>query len=405
MKTLSMMTTENGHVSNYRFPSVELLEKRNDGKEKISIAEIAENENRLKQALEQLGIKIARIETIIGTAITRYEVTLLPGYKFSKIKRLEAELALPLGVLRVRIAEIDPFRPAIIIEIPNTNRGTVSMYSLIQSKTFRENKAELPLAIGQTVENAPFILDLTEISHLLIAGATGQGKTVALHAMITSLFYSKHPGELKFVMIDPKRIEFTPYGKIERHFLAKMESEEAIITDPYKAVDMLNILCLEMDNRLELKKEAGVRNIVEYNEKFTSQRLDSRHGHRYLPYIVVVIDEFADLIMSVRKIENLVARLAQIGHAAGIHLIIATQRPNGKVITGLIKANFPAYIAFRVVSRIDSRTIIDSPGAEQLIGSGDMLVSVAGKITRVQGALIDPSETERIVQFISEQNV
>lgn len=279
------------------------------------------------------------------------------------------------------------------------------MYSLIQSKTFRENKAELPLAIGQTVENAPFILDLTEISHLLIAGATGQGKTVALHAMITSLLYSKHPGELKFVMIDPKRIEFTPYGKIERHFLAKMESEEAIITDPYKAVDMLNILCLEMDNRLELKKEAGVRNIVEYNEKFTSQRLDSRHGHRYLPYIVVVIDEFADLIMSVRKIENLVARLAQIGHAAGIHLIIATQRPNVKVITGLIKANFPAYIAFRVVSRIDSRTIIDSPGAEQLIGSGDMLVSVAGKITRVQGALIDPSETERIVQFISEQNV
>ena len=285
-----MMTTENGDVSNYRFPSVELLEKRNDGKEKISIEEIAENENRLKQALEQLGIKIARIETIIGAAITRYDVTLLPGYKFSKIKRLEAELALPLGVLRGRIAEIDPFRPAIIIEIPNTNRGTVSMYSLIQSKTFRENKAELPLAIGQTVENAPFILDLTEISHLLIAGATGQGKTVALHAMITSLLYSKHPGELKFVMIDPKRIEFTPYGKIERHFLAKMESEEAIITDPYKAVDTLNILCLEMDNRLELQKEAGVRNIVEYNEKFTSQRLDPRHGHRYLPYIVVMID-------------------------------------------------------------------------------------------------------------------
>lgn len=267
------MTTENGDVSNYRFPSVELLEKRNDGKEKISIEEIAENENRLKQALEQLGIKIARIETIIGAAITRYEITLLPGYKFSKIKRIEAELALPVGVLRGRIAEIDPFRPAIIIEIPNTNRGTVSMYSLIQSETFRENKTELPLAIGQTVENEPFILDLTEISHLLIAGATGQGKSVALHAMITSLLYSKQPTQLKFVMIDPKRIEFTPYGKIERHFLAKMESEEAIITDPYKAVDMLNILCLEMDNRLELQKETGVRNIVEYNEKFTSQRL------------------------------------------------------------------------------------------------------------------------------------
>ena len=405
MKTLSMMTTENGHVSNYRFPSVKLLEKRNDGKEKISIAEIAENENRLKQALEQLGIKIARIETTIGAAITRYEVTLLPGYKFSKIKRLEAELALPLDVLCGRIAEIDPFLPAIIIEIPNANRGTVSMYSLIQSETFRGNKAELPLAIGQTVENAPFILDLTEISHLLIAGATGQGKSVALHAMITSLLYSKHPGELKFVMIDPKRIEFTPYGKIERHFLAKMESEEAIITDPYKAVDMLNILCLEMDNRLELQKEAGVRNIVEYNEKFTSQRLDSQHGHRYLPYIVVVIDEFADLIMSVRKIENLVARLAQMGHAAGIHLIIATQRPDVKFITGLIKANFPARIAFRVISRFDSRTIIDSPGAERLIGHGDMLVSVAGKMTRVQGAWIDPSETERIVQFISEQKV
>ncbi len=400
-----MMTTENGHVSNYRFPSVELLEKRNDGKEKISIAEIAENENRLKQALEQLGIKIARIETTIGAAITRYEVTLLPGYKFSKIKRLEAELALPLDVLRGRIAEIDPFLPAIIIEIPNANRGTVSMYSLIQSETFRGNKAELPLAIGQTVENAPFILDLTEISHLLIAGATGQGKSVALHAMITSLLYSKHPTQLKFVMINPWRTEFTPYGKIERHFLAKMESEEAIITDSYKAVDMLNILCLEMDNRLELQKEACVRNIAEYNKKITSRQLDIRHGHRYLPYIVVVIDEFADLIMSVRKIENLVVRLAQMGHAAGIHLIIATQRPDVNVITGLIKANFPARIAFRVISRFDSRTIIDSPGAERLIGHGDMLVSVAGKMTRVQGAWIDPSETERIVQFISEQNV
>lgn len=405
MKTLSMMTTENGHVSNYRFPSVELLEKRSDGKEKISIAEIAENENRLKQVLEQLGIKIARIEIIIGAAITRYEVTLLPGYKFSKIKHLEAELALPLDVLRGRIAEIDPFRPAIIIEIPNTNRGTVSMYSLIQSETFRENKAELPLAIGQTVENAPFILDLAEISHLLIAGATGQGKSVALHAMITSLLYSKQPTQLKFVMIDPKRIEFTPYGKIERHFLTKVESEEAIITDPYKAVDMLNILCLEMGNRLELQKEASVRNIAEYNKKITSQQLDVQHGHRYLPYIVVVIDEFADLIMTVRKIENLVARLAQKGHAAGIHLIISTQRPSSNVITGMIKANFPARIAFRVVSRIDSRTIIDSPGAEQLIGHGDMLVSVAGKTTRVQGAWIDPSETERIVQFISEQKV
>lgn len=402
MDTLSMMTTGNGHVSNYRFPSVELLEKRNDGKEKISIAEIAENENRLKHALEQLGIKIARIETTIGAAITRYEVTLLPGYK---LKRLEAELALPLGVLRGRMAEIDPFRPAIIIEIPNTNRGTVSMYSLIQSDTFRGNKAELPLAIGQTVENAPFILDLTEISHLLIAGATGQGKSVALHAMITSLLYSKHPTQLKFVMIDPKRIEFTPYGKIERNFLTKMEPEEAIITDPYKIVDMLNILCLEMDNRLELQKEASVRNIAEYNEKFTSRQLDSRHGHRYLPYIVVVIDEYADLIISVRKIENLVARLAQKGHAVGIHLVISTQRPSSNVITGMIKANFPARIAFRVVSRIDSRTIIDSPGAEQLIGHGDMLISVAGKTTRVQGAWIDPSETERIVQFISEQKV
>lgn len=402
MDTLSMMTTGNGHVSNYRFPSVELLEKRNDGKEKISIAEIAENENRLKHALEQLGIKIARIETTIGAAITRYEVTLLPGYK---LKRLEAELALPLGVLRGRMAEIDPFRPAIIIEIPNTNRGTVSMYSLIQSDTFRENKAELPLAIGQTVENAPFILDLTEISHLLIAGATGQGKSVALHAMITSLLYSKHPTQLKFGMIDPKRIEFTPYGKIERNFLTKMEPEEAIITDPYKVVDMLNILCLEMDNRLELQKEASVRNIAEYNEKFTSRQLDSRHGHRYLPYIVVVIDEYADLIISVRKIENLVARLAQKGHAVGIHLVISTQRPSSNVITGMIKANFPARIAFRVVSRIDSRTIIDSPGAEQLIGHGDMLISVAGKTTRVQGAWIDPSETERIVQFISEQKV
>lgn len=405
MTTLSMMTIENGHVSNYRFPSVELLEKRNDGEKEMSTAEITESENRLKQVLEQLGVKIARIETIIGADLTRYEVTLLPGYKFSKIKSLEAELVLSLDVLGVRIAETDFSRPTIIVEIPNANRGAVSMYSLIQSEIFQESKAELPLAIGQTADNKPLILDLIEISHLLIAGATGQGKSVALHAMITSLLYSKYPAQLKFVMIDPKRIEFAPYGKIERHFLAKMESEEAIITNPHKAVDMLNILCQEMDNRLELQKEAGVRNIAEYNEKFTSQRLAPRHGHRYLPYIVVVIDEFADLIMPVRKIESLVVRLAQMGHAAGIHLIISTQRPSGNVITGMIRANFPARIAFRVASRIDSRTIINSPDAERLIGRGDMLVSVAGKTTRVQGAWIDPSETKRILQFISEQKV
>lgn len=405
MTTLSMMTIENGHVSNYRFPSVELLEKRNDGEKEMSTAEITESENRLKQVLEQLGVKIARIETIIGVALTRCEVTLLPGYKFSKIKSLEAELVLSLNVLGIRIAETDFSRPTIIVEIPNANRDAVSMYSLIQSEIFRESKAELPLAIGQTADNKPLILDLIEISHLLIAGATGQGKSVALHAMITSLLYSKYPAQLKFVMIDPKRIEFAPYGKIEHHFLAKMESEEAIITNPHKAVDMLNILCQEMDNRLELQKEAGVRNIAEYNEKFTSQRLALRHGHRYLPYIVVVIDEFADLIMPVRKIESLVVRLAQMGHAAGIHLIISTQRPSENVITGMIRANFPARIAFRVASRIDSRTIINSPDAERLIGRGDMLVSVAGKTTRVQGAWIDPSETKRILQFISEQKV
>ena len=304
----------------------------------------------------------------------------------------------------IRIIAPIPGKGTIGIEVPNRNKQIVSMYSAIRSLKFQESKAELPVVIGRTIQNENYVFDLAKMPHLLVAGATGQGKSVGLNAIITSLLYKKHPAQLKFVMIDPKMVEFSLYAKIERHFLAKMESEEeAIITDPRKAVYTLNSLCVEMENRLSLCKDAGARNIKEYNEKFIARRLNPLKGHRYLPYIVVVVDEFADLIMTAKEVEGPVMRLAQKARAVGIHLIIATQRPDVKVITGGIKANFPARIAFRVMQMIDSRTIIDRPGAEQLIGRGDMLFSNNGELTRIQCALVDTPEVERIVDYISKQ--
>ena len=336
--------------------------------------------------------------------MTLYEIVQAQGVKISRIQNLQNDIAQSLKALGIRIIAPIPGKGTIGIEVPNRNKQIVSMYSAVRSMKFQEAKAELPVVIGRTIQNENYVFDLAKMPHLLVAGATGQGKSVGLNAIITSLLYKKHPAQLKFVMIDPKMVEFSLYAKIERHFLAKMESEEeAIITDPRKAVYTLNSLCIEMENRLSLCKDAGARNIKEYNEKFTARRLNPLKGHRYLPYIVVVVDEFADLIMTAKEVEGPVMRLAQKARAVGIHLIIATQRPDVKVITGGIKANFPARIAFRVMQMIDSRTIIDQPGANQLIGRGDMLFSKDGDLTRIQCALVETREVERICEYISKQ--
>ncbi len=340
----------------------------------------------------------------MGPTVTLYEIVQAQGVKISKIQGLENDIAQSLKALGIRIIAPIPGKGTIGIEVPNRDKQVVSMYSAVRSMRFQESKAELPVVIGRTIQNENYVFDLAKMPHLLVAGATGQGKSVGLNAIITSLLYTKHPAQLKFVMIDPKMVEFSLYAKIEKHFLAKMESEEeAVITDPKKAVYTLNSLCVEMDNRLELCKKAGARNIAEYNDKFVARRLNPQHGHHYLPYIVVVVDEFADLIMTAREVEAPVMRLAQKARAIGIHLIIATQRPDVKVITGGIKANFPARIAFRVMQMIDSRTIIDQPGANQLIGRGDMLFSKDGELVRIQCALVETKEVERVVEHISKQ--
>ena len=365
---------------NYRKPPVTLLEDYISDSE-VSDEEIFENKTKIEDTLKNFGIPIQRIKATVGPTVTLYEIVQAQGIKISKVQGLENDIAQSLKALGIRIIAPIPGKGTIGIEVPNRDKQVVSMYSAVRSLRFQESKAELP-----------------------VAGATGQGKSVGLNAIITSLLYRKHPAQLKFVMIDPKMVEFSLYAKIERHFLAKMESEDdAIITDPKKAVYTLNSLCTEMDNRLELCKKAGARNIAEYNEKFTSRRLNPMNGHRYLPYIVVVVDEFADLIMTAREVEGPVMRLAQKARAIGIHLIIATQRPDVKVITGGIKANFPARIAFRVIQMIDSRTIIDQPGANQLIGRGDMLFSKDGDLTRIQCALVETREVERICEYISKQ--
>ena len=388
---------------NYRKPPVTLLEDYISDSE-VSDEEIFENKTKIEETLKNFGIPIQRIKATVGPTVTLYEIVQAQGIKISKVQGLENDIAQSLKALGIRIIAPIPGKGTIGIEVPNRDKQVVSMYSAVRSLRFQESKAELPVVIGRTIQNENYVFDLAKMPHLLVAGATGQGKSVGLNAIITSLLYRKHPAQLKFVMIDPKMVEFSLYAKIERHFLAKMESEDdAIITDPKKAVYTLNSLCTEMDNRLELCKKAGARNIAEYNEKFTSRRLNPMNGHRYLPYIVVVVDEFADLIMTAREVEGPVMRLAQKARAIGIHLIIATQRPDVKVITGGIKANFPARIAFRVMQMIDSRTIIDQPGANQLIGRGDMLFSKDGDLTRIQCALVETKEVERIVDYISKQ--
>ena len=387
----------------YKKPHVSLLEDYKSPN-KVSDAEIVENKRRIQETLKYFGIPITNIEATIGPTVTLYEITQAQGVKISKIQGLEKDIAQSLRAQGIRIIAPIPGRGTIGIEVPNRDKQIVSMYSSICSEEFQSSKAELPIVIGRTIQNQNFTFDLAKLPHLLVAGATGQGKSVGLNAIITSLLYRKHPAELKFVMIDPKMVEFSVYNKLENHFLAKMESEEEpIITEPKKAVYVLNSLVEEMGRRLELLKMATARNIVEYNEKFTSRRLNPIKGHRFLPYIVVIIDEFADLIMTAREVEVPVMRLAQKARAVGIHLIVATQRPDVKVITGGIKANFPSRIAFRVIQTVDSRTIIDQPGANQLIGRGDMLFSKDGDLTRIQCALVETKEVERLVDFISKQ--
>ena len=389
---------------NYRKPPVTLLEDYVSDSE-VSDEEIFENKTKIEETLKNFGIPIQRIKATVGPTVTLYEIVQAQGVKIAKIQGLQNDIAQSLKAESgIRIIAPIPGKGTIGIEVPNRNKQIVSMYSAVRSLRFQESKAELPVVIGRTIQNENYVFDLAKMPHLLVAGATGQGKSVGLNAIITSLLYRKHPAQLKFVMIDPKMVEFSLYAKIERHFLAKMESEdEAIVTDPRKAVYTLNSLCTEMDSRLELCKKAGARNISEYNEKFTARRLNPMNGHRFMPYIVVVIDEFADLIMTAKEVETPVTRLAQKARAIGIHLIIATQRPSVDVITGKIKANFPARVAFRVMQMIDSRTILDRPGADQLIGRGDMLISKDGELTRIQCALVETKEVERIAEYISKQ--
>ena len=390
-------------LENYRKPYVSLLEDYKSP-HKVSDAEIYENKCRITDTLKNFGIPISDISATVGPTVTLYEIVQAQGVKISKVQGLEKDIAQSLRALGIRIIAPIPGRGTIGIEVPNREKQIVSMYSSICSEEFQRSKAELPIVIGRTIQNENYTFDLAKMPHLLVAGATGQGKSVGLNAIVTSLLYSKHPAELKFVMIDPKQVEFSIYNKLERHFLAKMESEdEAIVTDPKKAVYVLNSLVEEMGQRLELCKKATARNIVEYNEKFTARRLNPQNGHRFLPYIVVIVDEFADLIMTAKEVEVPVMRLAQKARAVGIHLIIATQRPDVKIITGGIKANFPARIAFRVMQMIDSRTIIDQPGANQLIGRGDMLFSKDGELTRIQCALVETKEVERLVDFVAKQ--
>ena len=391
-------------LSYYQKPPIELLE---DHKVDVQVTEqeLINNKNKIKDTLENFGIKIDKIKATIGPTVTLYEIVPAPGVRISKIKNLEDDIALSLAALGIRIIAPIPGKGTIGIEVPNKDKEVVSMYSVVKSVKFQDANYELPIVLGKTIQNETYVIDLAKMPHLLVAGATGQGKSVGLNAIITSLLYKKHPSELKFVLVDPKKVELTLYTKLEKHFLAKLPDEdEAIITDTQKVVYTLNSLCKEMDSRYDLLRKAEVRNIKEYNEKFTKRRLNPDKGHRYLPYIVVIIDEFADMIMTAgREVESPIARIAQLARAVGIHLVIATQRPTTNIITGLIKANFPARIAFRVSSMIDSRTIIDQPGANQLIGRGDMLISNGSELVRVQCAFIDTPEVERITEFISNQ--
>ena len=388
----------------YQRPPINLLEDHSMDVE-VSDEEIFENKEQIKTTLQNFGIAIEKIKATVGPTVTLYEIIPAPGIKIARIKSLEEDIAMSLKALRIRIIAPIPGKGTVGIEVPNKDRDVVSMLSAVKSARFQQSKFELPVVLGRTIQNENFVIDLAKMPHLLVAGATGQGKSVGLNAIITSLLYKKHPSELKFVMIDPKRVELSLYAPLEKHFLAKMESEdEAILTEPQKVIYTLNSLVVEMEQRYELLRQASCKKITEYNDKFRARRLNPQKGHRFLPYLVVVVDEFADLIMTAgREIETPIVRLAQMGRAVGLHLIIATQRPEVKVITGLIKSNFPARIAFRVMSMMDSRTIIDTTGANQLIGCGDMLMSLNSELTRVQCAFVDTPEIENIISFIARQ--
>ncbi|AXO78934.1 DNA translocase FtsK [Olleya aquimaris] len=392
-------------LGNYQFPPLDLLKKYDNEGVTINQEELENNKNRIVETLNNYKIGIASIKATIGPTVTLYEIVPEAGIRISKIKNLEDDIALSLSALGIRIIAPIPGKGTIGIEVPNKNSTIVSMRSVIASQKFQKTEMHLPIAIGKTISNETLVVDLAKMPHLLMAGATGQGKSVGLNAVLTSLLYKKHPAEVKFVLVDPKKVELTLFNKIERHYLAKLPDEgEAIITDNTKVIHTLNSLCIEMDNRYEMLKNALCRNIVEYNNKFKARKLNPNDGHAFLPYIVLVVDEFADLIMTAGKeVETPVARLAQLARAIGIHLIIATQRPSVNVITGIIKANFPARIAFRVSSKIDSRTILDAGGADQLIGRGDMLYTQGNDMIRIQCAFVDTPEVEKIVDFIGGQ--
>ncbi|GAA3554160.1 DNA translocase FtsK [Snuella lapsa] len=392
-------------LAKYQFPPLELLKKYDTEGITINQEELEENKNKIVETLNNYKIGIASIKATIGPTVTLYEIVPDAGIRISKIKNLEDDIALSLAALGIRIIAPIPGKGTIGIEVPNKNSTIVSMRSVIASKKFQNSEMQLPIALGKTISNETFVVDLAKMPHLLMAGATGQGKSVGLNAVLTSLLYKKHPAEVKFILVDPKKVELTLFNKIERHYLAKLpDSEDAIITDNTKVINTLNSLCIEMDNRYELLKNAMCRNIAEYNAKFKARKLNPNDGHQFLPYIVLVVDEFADLIMTAGKeVETPIARLAQLARAIGIHLIIATQRPSVNVITGIIKANFPARIAFRVTSKIDSRTILDGSGADQLIGRGDMLFTQGNDVIRVQCAFVDTPEVEKITDYIGSQ--
>jgi len=392
-------------LGNYQFPRLDLLHNRGEGNSKVTSEELEANKDRIVETLGNYGISIASIKATIGPTVTLYEIIPEAGVRISKIKSLEDDIALSLAALGIRIIAPMPGKGTIGIEVPNKNREMVSIRSVLASKKFQESTFDLPVALGKTISNEFFITDLAKMPHLLMAGATGQGKSVGLNVLLASLIYKKHPALLKFVLVDPKKVELTLFNKIERHFLAKLpNTDEAIITDTKKVVYTLNSLCIEMDNRYDLLKEAGVRNVKEYNAKFIQRQLNPERGHRFLPYIVLVIDELADLMMTAGKeVEQPIARLAQLARAIGIHLVVATQRPSVNVITGLIKANFPARLSFRVTSKIDSRTILDTGGAEQLVGMGDMLLSTGSDMIRLQCAFADTDEIDEVCEFIGNQ--
>ena len=392
-------------LSRFELPSIELLEQRGDGTLSINKDELEANKNKIVETLNNYKIEISKIKATIGPTVTLYEIIPAPGVRISKIKNLEDDIALSLAALGIRIIAPIPGKGTIGIEVPNSKPSVVSMRSLIASDKFQKSDMALPVALGKTIANETLVADLAKMPHLLMAGATGQGKSVGLNAILVSLMYKLHPAQLKFVLVDPKKVELTLYNKIERHYLAKLpDEEEAIITDTSKVVKTLNSLCVEMDERYELLKKAMCRNLKEYNTKFVARKLNPENGHRYLPYIVLVVDEFADLIMTAGKeVETPIARLAQLARAIGIHLIIATQRPSVNIITGIIKANFPARIAFRVTSKVDSRTILDAGGADQLIGRGDMLFSTGSDLIRLQCGFVDTPEVEEICDFVGSQ--